>query len=646
MSIKMDLSKFKHVKSDKDTTTLQHEAGHTLTLSHKSLSKESREQLGALSKVKPDKDKSDKQPKKEAKKDPKAIKMADGGQVPDLMPQQPEQVRSEMPQQQVPGQEQQQPMAEDPALVRKREIYNMLASAGQAPPTSGGGLGMMDEGADISNMFTKDSAPTTFNPVNWTKAEEMYSQEQANNAGKAAMAQQDITMTNQARTAAGLPPLPVPNIPQGPQVPGSVANPPEPQADQLPQAVTAKADIQQMPASPEGMMQSGFQDKMAGIYGARDAQMQLAQDNQKILAEQVQAQQNAKIAYQKQYDELEKERMAHMEDIKNAHIDPNKYWTGDKDGNGSHSKIASAIGMIIAGFNPTSAPNAAINFLKYQMDQNINAQQQNLNSKQNLLNANLRQFGNLKDATDMTRLMQADIVHNQLLEAANKANTPMAKASALAAAGQLKMEFAPLQQQFAMRRAMVGMANGGDPKAAEQMLAYMRVTNPEMAKSMEARLVPGVGLATIPVPEKAREEIVNHNKLQTAANDLLAFTKKHTTLNPMSADYAVGEQKALQLQSMIREGMLGTVYREGEQPLLDKFVNSNPAGAMKLLQTQPKLKELLRSNESQVNALKQSYGLPVQHEQVSQELVKGKDGRMYRKVPGGYMPVKQPQKSK
>ena len=49
--IALDLSKFKHVKSDDDSTTLQHKDGHVLTMAHKALSPEFQKQLSVLSKM-------------------------------------------------------------------------------------------------------------------------------------------------------------------------------------------------------------------------------------------------------------------------------------------------------------------------------------------------------------------------------------------------------------------------------------------------------------------------------------------------------------------------------------------------------------------------------------------------------------------
>jgi hypothetical protein len=51
--------------------------------------------------------------------------------------------------------------------------------------------------------------------------------------------------------------------------------------------------------------------------------------------------------------------------------------------------------------------------------------------------------------------------------------------------------------------------------------------------------------------------------------------------------------------------------------LLDKFVNSNPAGMFKTLRTLPQLNELLGANNRKFNDLKRAYGLPMQQVQQS-----------------------------
>lgn len=445
--------------------------------------------------------------------------------------------------------------------------------------------------------------------------------------------QQDHDMANQEnlrRSALGLPPIPVPAQP-------NTAPPPPPSNVPAVEAPISQAQQQEpsgLPGAgsshdPESMLSSGFNERMQGINKGAETQGALGQEQANLLNKNIEAQHMAQSVYKQTYQQLENERQDHMQDIKDGYVDPNAYW---KD----HSKIMSGIGMILAGFNPTNSPNAAINFLKFQMEQNLQAQKDNLGAKQNLLTANLRQFGNLKDATDMTRLMQHDIMSNSLQSAAAKAQSPMAKAAAMQAAGALQMEAAPMFQQFAMRRAMMNLAdNGGSPESIDHMLGYMRVINPEMAKEMTSRYVPGIGLGKVPVPEAVRLEIVSHQKLEDAAKDLLVFTKNHTTINPLSSEYKIGAQKALVLQQMIREGMLGTVFRESEKPLLNKMVDENPAGFMKMISTDPKIHTILESNNAQLNSLKQSYGLPVTQHAPAQPQYKTVNGVKYMRGPNG-----------
>lgn len=498
-----------------------------------------------------------------------------------------------------------EPNVMDSALQRTREIYNNLIS----PPPSqfASAKGGIPDDPTQGTVFKGDETPQHVDPNVAAQAQKMQADEAAQSAAQSAEAQQKVIAENQARTGLGMQPLDVPNVPQN--------GPPMPQQDAgiaqgMPQPGQAAAPVKSDPNDPQNMLQSGMNSRMAGIQQQAQAQGQMGQEQQAALAKNQEIQQKAQNSYKEHYDLLDSERQALVKDIQDGHIDPAKYWN-------DHSKIASGIGMILAGFNPTNAPNAAIGFLKHQMDMNLESQRANLASKQNLLSANMQQFGNLKDAMQMTRIMQNDIMQNELQQAAAKATSPLAKAAAMQAAGQLKMEAAPMFQQFALRRAMMNMAGGqnnndpSDTSVQEHQIAMMRVLNPEMAKEMEGRLVPGIGMAKIPVPADVREKLTQHQDMDVAIKDLQHFVNNHTTIIPGTADYNTGAQKALLVQSAVREGKLGTVYREGEQPLLDKFVSSNPANAMKMLNTVPQLKELLGSNERSTNVLKKQYGLPV-----------------------------------
>jgi hypothetical protein len=556
----------------------------------------------------------------------------------------PNKFRSEMPQPPAIEAIKEPTIQQDPDLIRKHELYNQYVS-GSGIPT-----GQTEPDYRKASQFgPKGEPPVQFDPNSWAMAEKAFAQNKAAEGEQAAAAQQAVIKENQARAAAGLPLKQIPNVPSEPQVPGSEMHPAPQQPDQLPQQVIKQVDQpkQQQPAGvydTEGMMQQGLAQRLSGITEGEKALRDLGQAQEKVLQNRIDVQDAAQTAYKKQYDALEQERQAHMADIDAGHIDPNRYWTGDpKTGEGGHSKIMAGIGMILAGFNPTNNPNAAINFLKFQMEQNLEAQKQNLAAKQNLLSANLRQFGNLKDATDMTRLMQNDIMQKQLEQAAAAAKAPQAKAAALQAAGALRMEAAPIFQNFAMRRAMMQLGqqgHEGDPSntaAAEQMIAYMRPINPEMAKQYEQLLVPSVGMAKIPVPADVRSEIIGKQTFDKMAQHYVDWVKQNAgSLNP--AKIREGAAMAADLQGAYRQASKGGVYKEGEQAFIEQLIPSDPAQFIASIRTLPKLKSLMQSNQGQLNTLKQGYGLP---QQAPAPQIKIVNGVKYMRGPKGEaIPVK------
>lgn len=382
--------------------------------------------------------------------------------------------------------------------------------------------------------------------------------------------------------------------------------------------------------NPYGGIMGGYAEEKAGIDAEARAKGDLGAKQADVLAKQQAAVQSMQQDYQQRYNALDAERQAHIADIQAGHIDPNKYWVGDANGNGSHSRIASAIGMILAGFNPAGTPNAAINFLQQQQEMNLKAQAQNLDSKQNLLRANLEQFHNMDQAMTMTRLMQNDVVSNQLAQEAAKAQNPMAKAQALQAKGMIDQKSAMFQRQLAIMGTAAGMSGKADSPELQAQLHTLRAVDPKQAAEIEKKYVPGVGVAQKEVPEAVRAEMVSHNNFANSIKDLQTFVDHNRTLVPGTPAYIQGQQKALELQSQIRESQLGTVFRESEKPLLEKMLNGNPAGLMSY-QTKAQLSELQRANDAHLNQLKQGVGLPVAHMQGSNEPIKGADGKMYQR---------------
>lgn len=324
--------------------------------------------------------------------------------------------------------------------------------------------------------------------------------------------------------------------------------------------------VQSQGVSPTPTLGSSYEKQLKGIDQQANASAQMAMDQSKIHADAIKNQQQAIGHYQASYNALNKERLDHIKDVKANRIDPEAYWK-------NHSKVNAAIGIMMAGFNPTNRPNGVVEYLNKQIDDNIKSQEANLNSEHSLLKANMQQFGNLKDATNMTRIMQADLVTHQLQEAAAKATSPMAKARALQAAGQLEAQYAPMFQQLAVRQTLQSAGSSGvDPTAfiphlvpkEHQAAAFKEVERAQDTKKMAGEIMHnfdqavmdtrGMGRVTS-VIKTPRSSLALHQALQPTFKDLegtvrqaaMDNTFNNVTPSPIDTDKDIAtKRQALQ----------------------------------------------------------------------------------------------------
>jgi hypothetical protein len=372
--------------------------------------------------------------------------------------------------------------------------------------------------------------------------------------------------------------------------------------------------------SSQNMLLQGVTDAKEGLDQKAKSEITYAKEQENAVKQNIALQGDAQAAYNKSIEHLNKQQDEIRTAIQSGQLDPEKYWKGDADGNGSHSKIASAIGMIIAGFNPTNSPNAAIKFLQYQMDKNLEAQTKNLDSKQNLLRANLDHYKNIGDAFTATRLQNAEILKNQLLMAQSKATTDSARGAAKLAYSEIERTTAPLAKQFAMTQAISNLASGQStvPGSVGHMLSLLDVQDPEKAKSYRDRYYApfdapgGKSLADRPITSQDREKLNSHNEFDAATKNLQNIVNRHRGLDISRWDpkeRALAIQAAQQVQSLYRETTLGTVYKAGEQPLLNKSVSENPLNLIHYFTEPTKIQGLLNANDRSRNTILSGYGL-------------------------------------
>ncbi len=390
-------------------------------------------------------------------------------------------------------------------------------------------------------------------------------------------------------------------------------------AEQVAQAAHQQASEQAQPesSSQESLLSKGLAAEKAGAYGQGQAAGQLGELQAKSLESDIARKQSIADTFQKSFQDLNGERQAHIQDIQKGYIDPDLYWKGDAQGNGSHSKIAAGIGMVLAGFNPTNRPNAAIDFLTHQMDRNIDAQKTNLAAKNNLLQANLMQFKNMQDAADMTRIMQADVVKAQLTKDAAKVATPMAAAQAQSAIGAIDAKYQPLFLQLQMRRTMQSLGNGGSsaPGTVGAALSSLDMLNPEAARNYRERyyqpfdMPGGKSIADRPIPQDVRQTLNAQEVLDQKGKDILGYIKQNSgTWNPKKL--SVASQKVEEMKNFYNDSIHGGALTEGRLGWYDEQFKKSPTDRLaQFMGNTAKLQEMVSSNDARKNITLGSYGL-------------------------------------
>lgn len=209
----------------------------------------------------------------------------------------------------------------------------------------------------------------------------------------------------------------------------------------------------------QGLDLSGQRMQEAGIRAEAKAAGALGNAQADLAAKQAQEAETLQNNYNQQFSMLEQERQNIMTEIKESKIDPERYM-----GNmGNFQKASTAIGLLLSGVGSGASghSNMAMDFLQKNIDRDIETQKMDMNRKDNLLKATMQQFGNLKDATSMAKVMMNDIYTAKIEAAAAKSKDPMAQARAQQAIGALRAASAPLQVEIAQRQAaLAGIKTG------------------------------------------------------------------------------------------------------------------------------------------------------------------------------------------
>ena len=250
----------------------------------------------------------------------------------------------------------------------------------------------------------------------------------------------------------------------------------EPQEEAAPQAQPGEIDLgaqQRQPAMQPDMQMGtpGLDQMKAGINNYAKAQGQLGEANANTIDEHERSMQQLQQQNAETDAKYDQEHAALVKDIQDTKIDANHYFHNLS----TAGKISTAVGLLLGGLGgiASGGRNLALEAINKNIDQDLEAQKANQSGKLNLLSAMERHYGDKLVARNAAHAVQLESVKNELLKNANKAMTPMAKAQAQQALGQIQTQIDTLGMQNKQRLQALNAVQSGNPQAAAQAVPLL-----------------------------------------------------------------------------------------------------------------------------------------------------------------------------
>ena len=272
---------------------------------------------------------------------------------------------------------------------------------------------------------------------------------------------------------------------------------------------------QQAQQSPSGSnipagMQAGLNLQMKGLQSQYNAEKQAGEGKAQAAQQALQDQAAQSDSYDSRMAKMQDER----QDILNDKIDPHHFWNS-KDTVG---KIGTILGLLVGGLGG----NDGSKFLNTAIERDIDAQKTN---KSNALNAITQMIGDTNTGAQYHRVVLNDQVAHAMDLAMAKAATPQALANLQQAKGKLMFDSGIRMAQIGAQQTLNSPAP--NPNDVDKSLNTLRMLDPTKAKEVEARIIPGVGVASIPVETKTRDAFVAGQTFMQQMDNLEKFRQAH-----------------------------------------------------------------------------------------------------------------------
>lgn len=376
-----------------------------------------------------------------------------------------------------------------------------------------------------------------------------------------------------------------------------------------------------MPVSPnyaQGMVNDVNALRSAGNQAASAAseqgriELDAAKEQQKLL--QMQQQQ-----YQKNFAEIDQEFKNVIHDVQAQHINANHYMENMSAG----KKVSTAIGLFLGGIGQgmVGGENPAQKFLGDQIQRDIDAQKANFGKQETLLSANLKRFGNLHDATQMTQAMQLGIYAAKVKEAAAHSMGPEAKLKAAQLVAEADARIAPLLQDLAQKQSLQSM-----------------ISNPNASPVTKIQALPKQ------FQDNAIKELNEYKNIQSKLAQVAPVMReayKNTSLSEKVANPIQSAQRrkvAFAQLFPIAKAIAGERMTDADaRALIEPYLPNMTTNAKTMEQNIRKLEAQLASEASGRTPILSEYGIVPKLEATPE--VKTMGGVKYQKVQGGWKKV-------
>lgn len=358
-----------------------------------------------------------------------------------------------------------------------------------------------------------------------------------------------------------------------------------------------------------GLMQGALMQQGRGLEAEAAAIGQQGATEANIARENAAQTEKLMAEYQQNMQKFEAENNAILADIKTKQINPNRYM----ESRSGLQKILTIIGLAMGGAD-------ASKFLDQQIQRDIDSQKADLGKSETLLSYNLKKFGSLNEAMQMTAAMRKSMIADQFMEAAAKAKSPIAAARAQQAAGKLAMEAAPIYAQLAQKSAMNALMK--TQGASPEVMINLKV--PKEAQ------------------KEAREELSMVNGYKKAVKGVNEIFKGIEDIGIISGNMPFSDSKAkaeaakAQIEGVIRANMKGQgSISDQEMENLRKLLPVPSDTKSQLAQKHAAIQNILSNKVLGGTPTLEGYGIRVDASPPAQEQYKTVNGVKYKRGPKG-----------